>query len=54
MDNNKIICPFERTNKSSIDLKIDLEDNDMNVKLNITTKNIVKSFIDFINKKFNN
>lgn len=56
MDNNKLICPVKRLeeNKSSIGLKIDLRDEDMNIKVDITTKNIIKSIIDFINKKLSN
>lgn len=53
-NNNKLICPVKRLKKSSINLKIDLQDDDMNVKLDISTKNVVKSFIDFINKKLSN
>lgn len=57
MDNNKLICPVKRlnnnTNKTTVDVKIDLQNDDINVKLDITTKNVIKSLIDFINKKFN-
>lgn len=52
--NNKLICPVERINKSNnIDFKIDLQEDKMNIKVDVTTKNIIKSFIDFINTKLN-
>lgn len=53
MKKDKLICPVKRLNKSSVDLKIDLLDDNMNIKVNIATKNIIKSTIDFINKKLN-
>ena len=49
---DKLVCPVKRLPKSSIGLKVDLNEEDMNINLNITTKNIIKSAIDFINKKF--
>lgn len=55
MEKNKLICPVKRINKSSTntDIKVDLYDDLMNIKVDITTKNIVKLVTDFINKKFN-
>ena len=50
--NDKLICPVKRLSKSSIGLKVDLDEENMNINLDITTKNIIKSAIDFINKKF--
>lgn len=54
MENNKLICPVERLNKSdtNVDIKVDFQDDQMNIKADITTKNIVKTVTDFINKKF--
>ena len=52
MEKDKLICPVKRLNKSSVDLKIDLLDDDMNIKVNINTKNIIKSAVNFINRKF--
>lgn len=55
MEKNKLICPVKRINKSETktDIKVDLQDDLMNIKVDITTKNIVKLVTDFINKKFN-
>ena len=53
MENNKLICPVKRLNKTSIDLDIDFQEDDMNIKLDITTKNVIKSAIDFIKNKIN-
>lgn len=52
MEKNKLLCPVKRLNKTSIDLNIDLQEDDMNIKVDIKTKNVIKSAIDFINKKF--
>ena len=54
MENNKLICPVKRLNKSqtSVGFSIDLKEDDMDIKVNISTKNIIKSVIDFINRKF--
>lgn len=52
MKDDKLICPVKRITKSSVGLKIDLRENDMNIKVDITTKNIVKSAVDFINNLF--
>ena len=56
-NNNKLICPVKRieTQKTpSVDLKINVDDNTMNFNVNFTIKNIIKSAIDFIMKKFSN
>lgn len=53
MDNNKLICPVKRINRTNVDFKIDLQDNEMNIKVDVTTKNIIKSAIDYIINKFN-
>lgn len=52
MEENKLLCPVKRLNKTSIGLNIDLQEDDMNIKVDIKTKNVIKSAIDFINKKF--
>lgn len=53
MDNKKLICPVKRINKTNVDFKVDLQDEQMNIKVDITTKNIIKSLISFINNKMN-
>ena len=53
MEEKKLICPVRRIENSSMDLKIDLQENKMNIKVDISTKNIVKLVTDFINKNFN-
>lgn len=53
MEEKKLICPVERIDKSNIDLKIDLQEDKMNINVDISTKNIVKLVTDFINKNFN-
>ena len=52
MEEKKLICPVERIKTTNVDLTVDLQEDTMNVKVDVTTKNIVKSIIDFINDKF--
>lgn len=52
MEDKKLICPVKRLNKTNMDLNINLQDDSMNVKLEVNTKNIIKSVVDFINKKY--
>lgn len=49
---DKLICPVKRLNKSNIDLQVDMTEDDMNINIDIHTKNPIKSIIDFVNKKF--
>ena len=53
MNDKKLICPVKRINKSTVDLKVDLQDDNMNIKVDISTKNIIKSVTDFIMSKIN-
>lgn len=51
MKNKKLLCPVKRLdNRSDIILKIDLQNNNINVKANVNINNVIKSCIDFINK----
>lgn len=52
--NNKteLICPVKRLNKTNVNLNMDLQDDRMNIKVDIDTKNILKVLTDFINNKF--
>lgn len=50
--NDKLICPVKRLNESNIDLQVDMNDDNMNINIDIHTKNPIKSVIDFINRKF--
>lgn len=53
MSDKKLICPVKRINKSTVDFKVDLRDDNMNIKVDISTKNIIKSVTDFIMSKIN-
>lgn len=50
MCNKELKCPVKRINKSNINLKMD---DNMNINIDINTKNIIKSVVDFINNKRN-
>ena len=59
MENNKLICPVKRlepniSNKPNIGFNIDFRDDDLNVKVNLNVKNVIKSISDFVNKKIKN
>jgi hypothetical protein len=53
MEEKKLVCPVKRIEKSNIDFKVDFQDEMINIKVDVTTKNIIKSFIDFITNKIN-
>jgi len=48
---NKLICPVKRLSKNKLDLNVSLDDDNMNIKVDLSTKNIVKLVTEFINKK---
>lgn len=52
MEEKKLVCPYKRIDATSMDLKVDLHEDKMNIKVDLTTKNIVNTLVDFINKKF--
>ena len=54
MEERKFVHPVERLNKSNTktDIKVDFQEDQMNINVDITTKNIFKNIVDFINKKF--
>ena len=54
MEEKKLICPVKRINnsKTNLDVNVDLQEDLMNIKVDLTTKNIVKLVTDFINKTF--
>lgn len=60
MENNKLICPVKRlenttsSNKPTVGLNIDFKDDDLNVRVDISAKSVIKSIADFISKKFKN
>lgn len=54
MEKSKLVCPVKRIdNETNLDINVDLQKDLMNVKVDFTTKNIVKSVTDFIRKTFN-
>lgn len=55
MENNKLTCPVERLEqKPTMDVKLYVDDNSTDIKIDINTKYVIKSVVDFINKKINN
>lgn len=53
MEERKLVCPVKRIEKTNVDFKVDFQDEIMNIKVDVTTKNVIKVITDFITSKIN-
>ena len=53
MEERKLVCPVKRIKKTNVDFKVDFQDEIMNIKVDVTTKNVIKVITDFITSKIN-
>lgn len=53
MEEKKLICPVKKLETTNVDFKVDFQDEKMNIKLDVTTKNMIKVITDFITSKIN-